>query len=115
MEELKIIEPVKTNLKHFKTTEEFNIYYRKVCRDFYDLSEMSRELECEMNDEEQVDVKCDQINQFFSKHLNVNLQEACKILDKYKNANEYNLEGNIFLDFDTAYTNNKHAVWNKFC
>lgn len=95
--------------------KEFNIYYRKVCRDFYDLSEMSRELECEMNDEERVDVKCDQINQFFSKHLNVNLQEACKILDKYKNANEYNLEGNIFLDFDTAYTNNKHVVWNKFC
>ena len=29
MEELKIIEPVKTNLKHFKTTEEFNIYYIK--------------------------------------------------------------------------------------
>ena len=50
---------------------------------------MSRELECEMNDEEQVDVKCDQINQFFSKHLNVNLQEelqkkAClKLKRKY--------------------------------
>ena len=29
MEELKIIEPVKSNLKHFKTTEEFNIYYVK--------------------------------------------------------------------------------------
>ena len=29
MEELKIIEPVKTGLNHFKTTDEFSIYYNK--------------------------------------------------------------------------------------
>ena len=29
MDEIKIIEPIKTGLNHFKTTDEFNIYYNK--------------------------------------------------------------------------------------
>ncbi len=98
-----------------KIIKEFNIYYRKACREFYDMEQVTKSMDCEMSDQEQVDFKCDRINKFFSEHFGKTLKQACEILDIYKNPNEYNLEGNIFLDFDTAYTNNKHIVWNQYC
>lgn len=38
MEELKIIEPIQTNLINFKTTDEFNIYYNKHKKEMNDMT-----------------------------------------------------------------------------
>lgn len=68
-----------------------------------------------LSDNEKFEIRYSMISSFFKDKLNVELKEIVGLLKGYENVKEFNMYGDVFLEFDERYTNTKHKTFNGYC
>lgn len=102
--------------KCFDLFDEFNDFYRNALVDCNTKIKMTEKLsQKNLSDNEKFEIRYSMISSFFKDTLNVELKEIVGLLKGYENVKEFNMYGDVFLEFDERYTNTKHKTFNGYC
>lgn len=102
--------------KCFDLFNEFNDFYRDTIIDYNTKVKVTEQLsQKDLTDDEKFEMRYSMINSFFKNKFNIELKDIIGLLDGYENIKEFNMYGDVFLEFKERYMNIKIKKFNGYC